>query len=93
LGSFYIYLFPCCFLLLGIIQGLLWQNKRIGDIPFVVWIIAFAMLSCFLVHQWISPLFNQIGISLSDLIMFLGVLLIHGFLAWIGFRLTYYGEK
>jgi hypothetical protein len=90
LGNFYIYLFPCCFLFLGLIQGLWWQNKKIGDSPFAIWIIVFAMLSCFLMYQWMVSLLSFL--SLSGLIIFVGILLIHGFLAWIGFRLAYYNE-
>ena len=86
LGNFYIYLFPCCFLLLGIIQGLLWQNKRIGYLPVSLWIIVAAMLSCFLMYQWISKVW-------SGLLIFAGVLIIHGLLSWVGFRLAYYGDK
>ena len=87
LGSFYVYLFPCCFLILGMIQGLWWQNKRIGDTPFAIWVIVFAMVSCFLTYQWIH------GMFLSSLIALVGILLVHGVLAWIGFRLVYYGEN
>jgi len=86
LGNLYIYLFPCCFLLLGIIQGLLWQNKRIGYLPVSLWVIVAAMLSCFLAYQLISQFW-------SGLMIFAGVLIIHGLLSWAGFRLTYYGEK
>ena len=93
LGTFYVYLFPFCFLLLGIIQGLLWQNKIIGDLPFAIWIIVVVMLSCFLFYQFILQFLYQLGYSLGGLLIFVGALGIHGSLAWVGFRLAYYGEK
>ena len=86
LGSFSIYLFPCCFLLLGICQGLLWQNKTWGYLPIAFWIIVATVLSCLLTYQWISKLW-------SGLFIFAGVFIVHGLLSWIGFYLAYYGEK
>ena len=93
LGGFYIYLFPCCFLLLGTIQGLLTlQNKR-GGLTFAIWVVVFAMLSCFIFYQFILQFLSQLGFSWGGLVIFAGSLIIHGLLAWVGFRLNYYGEK
>jgi hypothetical protein len=93
LGGFYIYLFPFCFLFLGMIQGLLWQNKKIGDTPFAIWIIVFAMLSCFIFYQFILQFLSQLGFSWGGLLIFVGALTVHGLLTWIGFRLTCYGNE
>ena len=92
LGSFCVYLFPCCFLSLGIIQGLLWQNKKIA-LSFAIWIIVVAMLSCFLFYQFILQFLYQLDFSWSGFLIFVGTLIIHGFLVWSGFKLAYYGEK
>lgn len=89
LGGFYIYLFPFCFLFLGMIQGLLWQNKMTGEIPFAIWVIVFAMLSCFIFYQFILQFMYQSGFSWGGLLIFVSVT-VHGLLVWIGLKLIYY---
>jgi len=92
LGSFDVYLFPCCFLSLGIIQGLLWQNKKVA-LSSAIWIVVVVMLSCFLFYQFILQFLYQLGYSCGGLLIFAGSLIIHSLLAWAGLKLAYYGEK
>lgn len=96
LGSLSVYVFPICFLALGIIQGLIWQKQK--HLTLSLWAVAFAMFSCFVFNQifgntmYYYQLCDRVGYSFCGLIVFIGAILTHGFLAWAGFKLAYYGE-
>lgn len=89
------FIFPIYFLLFGIIYGLIYSNYRTA---FVLLTIIAVMLSCFLANQicvstiYYYQLCDIIGSSLVGLCIFIGLLLIHGVIAWIGLKLISSGD-